>query len=120
LGLFSKLFFTFSIIYLMNIFVAKLNFRTSSESLESLFSQYGEVKSAKVITDRDTGKSKGFAFVEMGSEDAGVAAIAGLNETEFEGQTIVVKKAEPRPASSAPRRDFKPRGDFNRDRDRRY
>ncbi len=103
----------------MNIFVAKLNFRTSSESLESLFSQYGEVKSAKVITDRDTGKSKGFAFVEMGSEDAGVAAIAGLNETDFEGQTIVVKKAEPRPAS-APRRDFQPRGDFNRDRDRRY
>ncbi|MBK9254041.1 MAG: RNA-binding protein [Saprospiraceae bacterium] len=93
----------------MNIFVAKLNYRTSSEALESLFAQYGEVVSAKVIMDRDTGRSKGFGFVEMGSEDAGIAAIAGLNETEFEGQTIVCKKAEPRP--QAPRRDnnFRPR-----------
>ena len=93
----------------MNIFVAKLNYRTSSESLENLFSQYGEVVSAKVIMDKDTGRSKGFGFVEMGSEDAGIAAIAGLNETDFEGQTIVCKKAEPR--AQAPRRDnnFKPR-----------
>lgn len=93
----------------MNIFVAKLNYRTSSESLESLFAEYGEVVSAKVVMDRDTGRSKGFGFVEMASEDAGVAAIAGLNETEFEGQTIVCKKAEPRP--QAPRRDnnFRPR-----------
>ncbi|MCE2788536.1 MAG: RNA-binding protein [Saprospiraceae bacterium] len=97
----------------MNIFVAKLNYRTTSESLAELFSQYGEVVSAKVIMDKDTGRSKGYAFVEMGSEDAAVAAIAGLNETQFEGQTIVCKKAEPRP--QAPRRDnnFKPR-------DRRY
>jgi RNA recognition motif-containing protein len=96
--------------FLMNIFVAKLNYRTSSEALENLFSQYGEVVSAKVIMDKDTGRSKGFAFVEMGSEDAGIAAIAGLNETVFDGQTIVCKKAEPRP-QSAPRRDnnFRPR-----------
>lgn len=93
----------------MNIFVAKLNYRTTSEALEDLFSQYGEIVSAKVIMDKDTGRSKGFAFVEMGSEDAGIAAIAGLNETVFDGQTIVVKKAEPRP--QAPRRDnnFRPR-----------
>lgn len=84
----------------MNIFVAKLNFRTSSEALQDLFTQYGEVKSCKVITDRDTGKSKGYAFVEMFSEDAGLAAIASLNESEFEGQTIVVKKAEDRQPSS--------------------
>jgi len=99
----------------MNIFVAKLNYRTSSEALENLFSQYGEVVSAKVIMDRETGRSKGFAFVEMGSEDAGVAAIAGLNETDFEGQTIVCKKAEPRP--QAPRRDF---NSNSRPRERRY
>lgn len=95
----------------MNIFVAKLNYRTTSEALEELFAQYGEVDSAKVITDRDTGRSKGFGFVEMASDDAGVAAIAGLNETEFEGQTIVCKKAEPR-ESRPPRRDnnnFRPR-----------
>ena len=97
----------------MNIFVAKLNYRTSSEALESLFAEYGEVTSAKVIMDRDTGRSKGFAFVEMATEEAGMAAISGLNETTFDGQTIVCKKAEPRPQS------------FNRDnnfksRDRRY
>ncbi|MBL0099321.1 MAG: hypothetical protein IPP49_04045 [Saprospiraceae bacterium] len=76
----------------MNIFVAKLNYRTSSEALENLFSQYGEVTSAKVIMDKDTGRSKGFAFVEMATEDAGIAAIAGLNETSFDGQTTVCKK----------------------------
>ena len=75
----------------MNIFVAKLNYRTTSEAVENLFAQYGEVVSAKVIMDKDTGRSKGFAFVEMGSEDAGMAAIAGLNETQFEGQTIVCR-----------------------------
>ncbi|MEZ4909385.1 MAG: RNA-binding protein [Saprospiraceae bacterium] len=88
----------------MNIFVAKLNYRTTSEALENLFSRYGEVVSAKVIMDRETGRSKGFGFVEMGSTDAGVAAIAGLNETEFEGQTIVCKEAEPK-SDSGPRRD---------------
>lgn len=98
----------------MNIFVAKLNYRTSSEALGNLFSQYGEVVSAKVITDRDTGRSKGFGFVEMGSDDAGIAAIAGLNETVFDGQTIVCKQAEPRQA--APRRD----NNFSRPRERRY
>lgn len=93
----------------MNIFVAKLNYRTTSEALEQLFAQYGEVVSAKVITDKETGRSKGYAFVEMATDDAGMAAIVGLNETQFEGQTIVCKKAEPRP--QAPRRDnnFRPR-----------
>ena len=61
----SSFLFIFNFI-LMNIFVAKLNYRTSSEALENLFSQYGEVTSAKVIMDKDTGRSKGFAFVEMG------------------------------------------------------
>ena len=104
------IFFFFFNFFLMNIFVAELNYRTTSEAVENLFAQYGEVVSAKVIMDKDTGRSKGFAFVEMGSEDAGMAAIAGLNETQFEGQTIVCKKAEPRPANP-PRRDnnFRPR-----------
>lgn len=93
----------------MNIFVAKLNYKTTSESLENLFANYGEVVSAKVVMDRETGRSKGYGFVEMASEDAGMAAISSLNETDFEGQTIVCKKAEPRP--QAPRRDnnFRPR-----------
>ncbi len=80
----------------MNIFVAKLNFRTDDDQLRELFEQYGEVDSDKVILDRDTGKSRGFAFVEMSDDEAGQKAIGELNGTEFDGFEIVVKKAEPR------------------------
>ena len=80
----------------MNIFVAKLNFGTSSEDLRETFEAFGEVDSAKVIMDQDTGKSRGFAFVEMPNDDEAQAAIDALNETDFDGNTIVVKKAEPR------------------------
>lgn len=75
----------------MNIFVAKLNFKTQKEDLEKAFSQYGQVTSAKVITDRDTGRSKGFGFVEMPNDDEANKAIAALNESELDGRTIVVK-----------------------------
>ncbi|MEQ8242215.1 RNA-binding protein [Fulvivirga sp.] len=80
----------------MNIFVAKLNFRTTSEQLQKHFETYGEVSSAKVIFDKVTQRSKGFGFVEMPDDSAAQEAIAGLNETEFDGRTIVVKKANPR------------------------
>ena len=81
----------------MNIFVAKLNFKTRKEDLERAFSQFGQVSSAKVVTDRDTGRSKGFGFVEMPNDDEGNRAIAALNETELDGRTIVVKPANPKP-----------------------
>ncbi|HFC01362.1 MAG TPA: RNA-binding protein [Phaeodactylibacter sp.] len=80
----------------MNIFVAKLNYDTREGSLQDLFEAYGEVESVKIITDRDTGRSKGFGFVEMPNEEEGQAAIDGLNDTDVDGRTIVVKKAEPR------------------------
>lgn len=80
----------------MNIFVAKINYSTSAESLQDLFEGYGTVDSSKIIMDRDTGRSKGFGFVEMSDESEGLAAIEDLNDTEFEGSTIVVKKANPR------------------------
>lgn len=80
----------------MNIFVAKLNFKTRKEDLERAFSQFGQVSSAKVVTDRDTGRSKGFGFVEMPNDDEGNRAIAALNETELDGRTIVVKPANPK------------------------
>jgi RNA recognition motif-containing protein len=80
----------------MNIFVAKLNFSTESDGLREVFESYGEVSSCKVITDHFSGKSKGFAFVEMPNDDEARAAINGLNETEIDGRTIVVKEAEPR------------------------
>jgi RNA recognition motif-containing protein len=80
----------------MNIFVAKLDFGTESEDLQAAFEQYGEVSSCKVVTDRDTGKSKGYGFVEMPNDDEGRAAIDALNDSELDGRTIVVKEAEPR------------------------
>lgn len=80
----------------MNIFVAKLDFDTTSDDLQAAFEQFGEVDSAKVIMDRDTGRSKGFGFVEMPNDDEALSAIENLNDTEMDGRTIVVKKAEPR------------------------
>ncbi|GAA0890699.1 hypothetical protein GCM10009122_03780 [Fulvivirga kasyanovii] len=80
----------------MNIFVAKLNYRTTSEELQRQFEAFGEVTSAKVIFDRETQRSKGFGFVEMPDDDAAREAIQALNESEFDGRTIVVKEARPK------------------------
>jgi RNA recognition motif-containing protein len=82
----------------MNIFVAKLNFSTQDDGLRDAFEQFGEVDSAKIIMDRETGRSKGFGFVEMPNDDEAMDAIESLNETELDGRTIVVKK------SSSPQR----------------
>ncbi len=84
----------------MNIFVAKLNGRTSSEDLKRAFSEFGEVTSSKVIMDYETGNSKGFGFVEMADQDAAYEAIEALNESELDGNVIVVKKAKPRNANN--------------------
>lgn len=78
------------------LYVGNLNYRTEQESLRSLFSQFGEVVSATILTDRDTGRSRGFGFVEMGDQDAASAAIQGLNGTEFEGRTLKVNEARER------------------------
>lgn len=80
----------------MNIFVAKLNFDTDSDGLRAAFEAYGTVDSAKVINDRFTGKSRGFGFVEMPDDDQASNAIEALNESDLDGNTIVVKQAEPR------------------------
>jgi RNA recognition motif-containing protein len=85
----------------MNIFVAKLNFKTSSEDLLALFEQFGEVTSAKVIMDKLTNRSKGFGFVEMPDDTQANAAINELNESEVDGRTIVVKKARPKTENSS-------------------
>jgi len=84
----------------MNIFVAKLNFKTRKEGLERAFSQFGQVSSAKVVSDRDTGRSKGFGFVEMPNDEEGKRAIAALNETELDGRVIVVKPANAKPGGN--------------------
>ena len=80
----------------MNIFVAKLNYDTQSEDLRSTFESFGEVSSANVITDKFSGRSRGFGFVEMDNDEEAMAAIHELNDSELHGRTIVVKKAEPR------------------------
>lgn len=80
----------------MNIYVSNLSFKTTSDSLKELFAEYGEISSAKVIMDRFTGESRGFGFVEMPDAE-GQKAIDQLNDTDFEGKTIVVKVARPRP-----------------------
>lgn len=78
------------------LYVGNLNYRTEQESLRSLFTQFGEVVSATILTDRDTGRSRGFGFVEMADEDSASAAIQGLNGTELDGRTLKVNEARER------------------------
>jgi RNA recognition motif-containing protein len=85
----------------MNIFVARLNFKTRREDLEAAFAKFGQVSSAKIVKDRDTGRSKGFGFVEMANDEEGLKAIAALNETELDGRAIVVKPANPKAAGES-------------------
>jgi len=82
----------------MKIYVGNLSYQTSDHDLETMFQEFGEVESAKVITDRDSGRSKGFGFVEMPSRDEATAAIEGLNGKEMGGRTITVNEARPKPA----------------------
>src|SRR3982751_3626535 len=82
----------------MNIYVSNLSFNTSDAELQDLFSQFGEVSSAKVITDRETGRSRGFGFVEMASDEEGKAAMSGLNNKEVEGRAMSVSVAKEREA----------------------
>lgn len=80
----------------MNIFVAKLNYNTDEDTVRNAFEEFGEVDSVKIIMDRETGRSKGYGFVEMPSDDEGYEAISNLNQATLDGREIVVKKAEPR------------------------
>ena len=77
----------------MNIFVAKLNFKTRKEDLEAAFARFGQVSSCKIVRDKETGRSKGYGFIEMPNDAEAQAAIAQLNETELDGRPIVVKPA---------------------------
>lgn len=86
------------------LFVGGLPFSTTDDELADAFSQFGTVASAKVITDRETGRSKGFGFVEFESDDEGKAAEAGMNGKELGGRTVTVNEARPR--EERPRRDF--------------
>lgn len=77
------------------LYVGNLSYSATEQSLVDTFSQYGTVESAKIITDRETGRSKGFAFVEMSSDDEAQTAISKLNGTQNEGRAITVNEAKP-------------------------
>lgn len=83
----------------MNIYVGNINFQLSNEDLFNLFAQFGEVSTAKIISDRETGRSKGFGFVEMDNSEEALKAIAGLNEFEVMGRKLIVNEAKPQDRS---------------------
>ena len=80
----------------MNIYIGNLNYRVREEDLKQVMEEYGVVDSVKIIKDRETGRSKGFAFVEMPNNAEGQRAIEELNEAEYEGRQMVVKEARPK------------------------
>lgn len=98
----------------MNIYVGNLSWNTRDDDLREAFEAHGAVSSVSIITDRETGKSRGFAFVEMPSESEGRAAIAALNGTEIDGRNLTVNEARPREdrgdRGGGGRRDFGRRG----------
>lgn len=106
------LFIFFNYIF-MNIFIAGLSYSITDADLNDLFGEYGEIASAKVIMDRETGRSKGYGFVEMNDEASGQKAIDELNGAEYDGRTISVSVARPR-AEGGQRRSGGNGGGFNR------
>jgi RNA recognition motif-containing protein len=78
------------------LYVGNLNFRTTGDELREVFSQAGEVENATVVEDRDTGRSRGFGFVEMATAEGAAAAIEQFNGREFGGRTLTVNEARPR------------------------
>lgn len=94
----------------MNIFVGNLSFSTRDEELRSAFAQFGAVDSAQVIMDRQTGRSRGFGFVEMPNDDEARQAISAMNGADLGGRPLTVNEARPK----APRRDFGGGGDRDR------
>lgn len=95
-----------------NLFVGGLPYATTDDDLLELFQQAGEVKSAKVITDRDTGRSKGFGFVEMSDDDGAKKAVDSLNGSDLGGRSISVSEARPKPERSNNNRDFNRNSSF--------
>ena len=81
---------------MFKIFVGNLSYSATEDSIRALFTQYGTVESVTILTDRDTGQSRGFGFVEMSDSNAGRKAIAGLNNADFVGRTLNVSEARPK------------------------
>jgi RNA recognition motif-containing protein len=92
--------------HVLNIFVGNLAYTTTGDSLHQAFSAYGDVKSANVIMDRDTGRSRGFGFVEMDNDQEAQTAIQGLNGSDLDGRQLTVNEARPRPERGPRRNDY--------------
>jgi uncharacterized membrane protein YgcG len=105
----------------MNIYVGNLPYTTNADGLRSLFEAYGTVDTASIVSDKFTGQSRGFGFVEMSVQPEAEAAIEAINQMQFQGRALVVNEARPR--EERPRRDFRGggggggRGGFRRDGD---
>ena len=93
----------------MNIYVGNLSWSMSDDDLSNLFTQFGSVTSAKILKDKVSGRSKGFGFVEMETDEEANNAIANLNETEIQGRKIIVNQSQPRPAGEGGGGGFKKR-----------
>ena len=105
----------------MDIYVGNLAYATTDDGLKAAFAAYGEVTSARVVTDRMTGRSKGFGFVEMPNADQANAAIAALNGQPLDGRPVRVNESQPKPREER-RGGYRGggRGGYGRDRDRGY
>lgn len=88
----------------MNIYVGNLSFEATESDVENAFGEFGNVKSVNIIKDRESGRSRGFGFVEMGDRESGLEAIDGLNERPIAGRNISVNEAKPREHSGGNRR----------------
>ncbi|NLI71264.1 MAG: RNA-binding protein [Bacteroidales bacterium] len=80
----------------MNIYLGNLSYKVQESDLQEILAEYGEIASCKIIKDRETGKSRGFGFVEMPNEEEAMKLIEELNGAELDGRTVVVKEAKPR------------------------
>ncbi|HEY0678951.1 MAG TPA: RNA-binding protein [Chitinophagaceae bacterium] len=96
----------------MNIYVGNLSWTMTEEDLRSLFEQYGTVSSVKIIKDRETGRSKGFGFVDMPDDNEGQAALTNLYDSEVMGRKIVVNESQTKPNAGGGGGGFKKRGGF--------
>jgi len=96
-----------------NVFVGNMSFEATESGLRSLFEPFGEITRVQLITDRDTGRARGFGFVEMSNDEDAAKAIASLNGTEMDGRALNVNEAKPKATGSSPRGG----GGFSRDRD---
>jgi RNA recognition motif-containing protein len=85
----------------MNLFVGNMSFQTNESSLRALFEPFGSITRVHIVTDRETGRARGFAFVEMANDEEAAKAIAALNGTDLDGRTLKVNEARPRPERGA-------------------